>query len=323
MVARHRRRRRALRRRRGASSASTCSAAATASPARTTSHSRASPWGTSCGRKRARSTNSVSNGSRSSIGGSLGGMQALKWVLDFPQRAAHAIAIGAHDHHSAMGIALNAVQREAIAIDRNQGLRLARKIAMLTYKSDDLFRLRHGRKTDRHGQLRYDVEGYLEYQADLFERRMDPAAYVALTHAMDSFDVRGALPASGSSRGSRSSESRRIGCFVPRTSAPQLNASPPAALTRTIWSSRVPTATTHFSPKLQPSQPFCDPSFHPDERHRRRSGGVSARTDAASRRQRPAGVRAGAAASAPPLRLRPAGPVAVCVPESGRDRSRA
>ncbi len=132
------------------------------------------------------------------IGGSLGGMQALKWVLDFPQRAAHAIAIGAHDHHSAMGIALNAVQREAIAIDRNQGLRLARKIAMLTYKSDDLFRLRHGRKTDRHGQLRYDVEGYLEYQADLFERRMDPAAYVALTHAMDSFDVRGALPASGS-----------------------------------------------------------------------------------------------------------------------------
>lgn len=126
------------------------------------------------------------------IGGSLGGMQALQWALDAPARVGDAVAIGAHDHHSAMGIALNALQREALALDPKRGLRLARKIAMLTYKSDDLLRRRHDRKRDRRERPYYDVEGYLDHQADAFERRMDAATYTALTHAMDSFDVRSA-----------------------------------------------------------------------------------------------------------------------------------
>jgi homoserine O-acetyltransferase len=71
-----------------------------------------------------------------------------------------------------------------------RGLRLARKIAMLTYKSEELLRERHGRRGDRYGKACFDVEGYLERQADLIERRMDPSSYVTLTHAMDSFDVR-------------------------------------------------------------------------------------------------------------------------------------
>lgn len=124
------------------------------------------------------------------IGASLGGMQALQWALDFPERVETAVMVGAHDHQSAMGIALNAVQRDAIALDPTGGLRLARKIAMLSYKSDGLFKERHDRRSDRKGRLRFDIEGYLEHQADLFERRMDPQSYVALTHAMDSFDVR-------------------------------------------------------------------------------------------------------------------------------------
>lgn len=124
------------------------------------------------------------------IGGSLGGMQALQWALDFPERVERAAMLGAHDHHSAMGIALNTIQRDAIAIDPALGLRVARKIAMLSYKSSDLLRTRHDRRPDRNGRFRFDVEGYLEHQADLFEARMDPRSYVALTHAMDSFDVR-------------------------------------------------------------------------------------------------------------------------------------
>lgn len=124
------------------------------------------------------------------IGGSLGGMRALQWALAAPERLRTAIVVGAHDHHSAQGIALNALQREAIALDPRGGLRLARKIAMLSYKSDELLRLRHERRGDRLGKPRFDVEGYLEHQADLFEARMDPQSYVALTHAMDSFDVR-------------------------------------------------------------------------------------------------------------------------------------
>jgi homoserine O-acetyltransferase len=124
------------------------------------------------------------------VGGSLGGMRALQWALDAPARVRTAIMVGSHDHHSAMGVALNAMQREAIALDPTRGLRLARKIAMLTYKSEELFNRRHGRRADRLGRPQFDVEGYLEHQADRFEARMDGASYATLTHAMDSFDVR-------------------------------------------------------------------------------------------------------------------------------------
>jgi homoserine O-acetyltransferase/O-succinyltransferase len=125
------------------------------------------------------------------IGGSLGGMQALQWALAAPDRVGCAVMIGAHDHHSALGIALNSLQREALRLDPARGLRLARKIAMLSYKSDDLLRRRHDRRPDRYGRADFDVEGYLEYQADLFEQRMNAQSYATLTHAMDSFDVRG------------------------------------------------------------------------------------------------------------------------------------
>ncbi|MFY9663570.1 MAG: homoserine O-acetyltransferase [Candidatus Cybelea sp.] len=124
------------------------------------------------------------------VGGSLGGMRALQWAFDAPERLGSAVAIGAHDHHSAMGIALNALQREALELDSARGLRLARKIATISYKSEELFNLRHDRRPDRNGKTRFDVEGYLEHQAERFEARMDPASYAALTHAMDSFDVR-------------------------------------------------------------------------------------------------------------------------------------
>ncbi|HTV74383.1 MAG TPA: alpha/beta fold hydrolase [Candidatus Acidoferrales bacterium] len=124
------------------------------------------------------------------IGGSLGGMQALQWALDAPERIDQAIVIGASDHHTAMGIALNHVQREAIALDPVHGLALARQIAMLTYKSDDLLAERHEREPDRNGQRRFDVEGYLDHQGRKLVARMDPHTYVARTHLMDSFDVR-------------------------------------------------------------------------------------------------------------------------------------
>lgn len=140
------------------------------------------------------------------VGGSLGGMQALQWAFDVPDRAGHAIVIGAYDHFSAMGIALNAIAREAIRIARTpgEGIALARKIAMLTYKSEALFAQRYARKFDRAGgdptknaNDRYDVEGYLDYQGAIFAKRMDPAAYLALTRAMDLFDLRDRQPRRG------------------------------------------------------------------------------------------------------------------------------
>lgn len=133
------------------------------------------------------------------VGGSLGGMQALAWALEAPAHVDRAIVIGAYDHFAAMGIALNAVAREAIRIARTpaEGIALARKIAMLTYKSEALLAERFARRPDRNGgdpatepNGRYDVEGYLDYQGAIFAARMDPQAYLTLTRAMDLFDSR-------------------------------------------------------------------------------------------------------------------------------------
>jgi homoserine O-acetyltransferase len=133
------------------------------------------------------------------IGGSLGGMQALAWALDSSAEVDRAIVVGAYDYFSAMGIALNAVAREAIRIARTpaEGIALARKIAMLTYKSEALLGERHGRRADRRGgdptkraNDRYDVEGYLDRQGTLFTARMEPQAYLTLTRAMDLFETR-------------------------------------------------------------------------------------------------------------------------------------
>jgi homoserine O-acetyltransferase len=110
----------------------------------------------------------------------------------------HAIVVGAYDSFAAMGIALNAVAREAIRIaaDPIAGLELARKIAMLTYKSEALLAARYGRRFDRNGgdptrdkRGRFDVEGYLDYQGAIFSKRMDVEAYLTLTRAMDLFDT--------------------------------------------------------------------------------------------------------------------------------------
>ncbi len=133
------------------------------------------------------------------VGGSLGGMRAIAWALEAPAQVDRVVAIGAYDHFAAMGIALNAVAREAIRIARTpeEGIALARKIAMLTYKSEALFAERYARKPDRGGgdpttnaTDRFDVEGYLDHQGAIFAKRMEPGAYLALTRAMDLFDVR-------------------------------------------------------------------------------------------------------------------------------------
>lgn len=133
------------------------------------------------------------------IGGSLGGMQAIAWGVEAPEAVDRVVAIGAYDHFAAMGIALNAIAREAIRIARTpaEGIALARKIAMLTYKSEALLARRFARNADRAGgdptriaADRYDVEGYLDYQGAIFAERMEPGAYLALTRAMDLFDVR-------------------------------------------------------------------------------------------------------------------------------------
>jgi homoserine O-acetyltransferase len=145
---------------------------------------------------------------RAVIGSSIGGMQALQWAVDFPERVETCIAVGAATL-SAMGLALNHLQRQAIRNDPAwlrgdyetgsqpvAGLALARAIAVCSYKSTALFAHRFGRQPDRSGEdpcgsleQRYDVAGYLDYQGKSFTHRFDANSYLVLSKAMDNFDL--------------------------------------------------------------------------------------------------------------------------------------
>jgi homoserine O-acetyltransferase len=142
------------------------------------------------------------------VGGSIGGMQALSWAVDFPERVERCIAIGATPL-SAMSLALNHLQRQAIlndpawqdghyALDKQPiaGLALARGIAVCSYKSAELFSKRFARRPDRsredpHSSLtaRYDIAGYLDHQGSTFTPRFDANSYLVLSKAMDTFDL--------------------------------------------------------------------------------------------------------------------------------------
>ncbi|HEX4945975.1 MAG TPA: homoserine O-acetyltransferase [Blastocatellia bacterium] len=128
------------------------------------------------------------------IGGSIGGMQAIQWAIDCPEMVEHCIAVGAAPL-SALALALNHLQRQAILDNPTSGLSLARQIAMISYKSAELFAERYGREPNRNGEdphrsllERYNVAGYLDYQGDIFTKRFDPDTYLIITKLMDNFD---------------------------------------------------------------------------------------------------------------------------------------
>lgn len=141
------------------------------------------------------------------IGASIGGMQALQWAIDFPERVEEAIVIGTAPL-GALGLALNHIQRQAIRLDPRwnngsydvsdvpaQGIALAREIAMLSYKSAELFNHRYGRNLNRNGEdpwkhhaARFDIGGYLDYQGAKFVQRFDANSYLSITRTMDTFD---------------------------------------------------------------------------------------------------------------------------------------
>jgi len=140
------------------------------------------------------------------IGGSLGGMQAIEWSLEFPERIRHAIAIASAPKLSAQNIAFNEVARQAILSDPDfhgghyaehgvvptRGLRLARMIGHITYLSDDQMdekfgrNLRNGEHSFSYG-VDFEVESYLRYQGDKFAGFFDANTYLLTTKALDYF----------------------------------------------------------------------------------------------------------------------------------------
>ena len=141
------------------------------------------------------------------MGGSLGGMQALRWTITYPERVRHAIVIAAAPKLTAQNIAFNDVARQAILTDPDfhgghyyeygvvpqRGLRLARMLGHITYLADGQMDERFGREL-RHGafsfgyEVEFEVESYLRHQGDKFAGYFDANTYLLMTKALDYFD---------------------------------------------------------------------------------------------------------------------------------------
>jgi homoserine O-acetyltransferase/O-succinyltransferase len=143
------------------------------------------------------------------MGGSLGGMQALSWTLQYPKRVRHCIGVATAPNLTAENIAFNEVARRAIATDPDfhgghfyqhgvipkRGLRIARMVGHITYLSDDVMNEKFGRQLREGVDLKYStqevefqIESYLRYQGDKFAEYFDANTYLLITRALDYFD---------------------------------------------------------------------------------------------------------------------------------------
>ena len=142
------------------------------------------------------------------VGGSLGGMQAFQWALDYPDYIDNAIIIAAAPKLTAQNIAFNEVARQAIMNDPDwcggnylkedkmpkRGLGLARMLGHITYLSEELMDSRFGRKFQDEDSkvdedVNFEVENYLQYKGSKFSELFDANTYILMTKAMDEYDA--------------------------------------------------------------------------------------------------------------------------------------
>ena len=147
---------------------------------------------------------------RSVVGGSMGGMQVLEWGIMFPERVASLAPITTTLAASAQQIAWSAIGRTALVTDPrfrggdfydakpgdgpSAGLAIARAVAQVTYRSEEVFAERFGRDLVDPRHLydlwdRFQVESYLDYHGEKLVRRFDANSYLVLNRAMDLHDV--------------------------------------------------------------------------------------------------------------------------------------
>ena len=142
-------------------------------------------------------------------GGSMGGMQVLQFVSNFPDKSKVALPIACTASHSAQNIAFNELGRQAIMSDSNwkdglyginkknpdKGLAVARMAAHITYLSKKGLQEKFGRKLQERTDLKFgfdadfQIESYLRYQGSVFVDRFDANSYLYITRAMDYFDL--------------------------------------------------------------------------------------------------------------------------------------
>ena len=149
------------------------------------------------------------------VGGSLGGMQALQWAIDFPDWVEHCVALASAPDLTAQNIAFNEIARHAILSDPDfregdylaqetlpaRGVALARMVGHLTYMSADGMSDRFGRELreesfapDGNQERVFQVESYLRHQGARFSTRFDANTYVLMTRALDLFDLAEGYP---------------------------------------------------------------------------------------------------------------------------------
>jgi homoserine O-acetyltransferase len=141
------------------------------------------------------------------IGGSMGGMQVLQWMVSFPERIRSAIPIATTLKHTPQQIAFDEVGRQAVMADPNwkggnyyggappaRGLAVARMIGHITYMSDTSMAEKFGRRIRQDREpfkfsADFEVEGYLRYRGDNFVKRFDSNSYLYITKALDLFNI--------------------------------------------------------------------------------------------------------------------------------------
>jgi homoserine O-acetyltransferase len=121
------------------------------------------------------------------IGGSLGGMVAMEFAATYPVLVRNTVVLAAPAEHPASAIAWSHIQRRAIAAAGDEGLEIARMIAMMTYRTAGELADRFGRDEDQDGG--FSVERYLSRQGEKLRARFDVHTYLTLLAAMDSHDV--------------------------------------------------------------------------------------------------------------------------------------
>ncbi len=141
-------------------------------------------------------------------GGSMGGMQALEWILRYPESVQSAVIIASTSKLSPQSIAFNEVGRHAIISDPNwkngdyyggplpaTGLSIARMIGHITYLSETSMNQKFGRRLLNQAEYsfefkrEFEVESYLHHQGASFVKRFDANSYLYITKAMDYYDA--------------------------------------------------------------------------------------------------------------------------------------